>query len=697
MRREPSRHMQTDYTLLSVDVWDTLLRRPCHPDEVKLFSSRYIYLSYHKRLKPEFHDPLLILGKRREIEETIARHNRARGLDGEYAIEDVMEKLASAVLTVRNAEEAKKIRADVIEAEIRHECSIAYADDTISALLTGYSATQSIFLSDFYMSPDQVRRILAHAGADTRVMTGHTSSGHLLSKSSGRLFRAVHEAYSLLPREHLHIGDHAVSDRSVPARLGISAKRYVNRAESRLRLRRERLGRARLSGSGIDPLVRELSARLRSIRPPQGLTGTQKKLLSLGARHSLIFYAFVLFVIEEAIKNGIGRIYYFSREGYFFSRIHEEIRKRNPLGMPIPDCEVLQVSRKSTFAASLFDCSVKEMRRLWNLHTKQSMEDLFMSLDIDISGYASMIQSHCIDAREKIKNPGDDERIRNLFRDWAFIKKLKRETAGKRKMLLAYLSAHGIRDDRSPLFIVDIGWRGSVQDNLAAILPGKTIRGCYLGLHGFLNEQPRTAIKKSYGPDGNRDPLEALFPIHFESVLETLSNTDRGSARGYARRGKSITAIEETFEGEARVWRDSVRFFQEGALAAAGIFTEYVRDHALSSRELRPAFDRALTRLIVNPPIVLARAFRALHHNETFGLGRIENMKEAISFPFALLLKSFFKKTSRGAAVEALRRTRWPHAALKLRSRLMHLLLKGVLRNVLLGRKWYGLFSKEDE
>ena len=32
------------YKLLSLDIWDTILRRKCHPDAIKVYTSREFYL-----------------------------------------------------------------------------------------------------------------------------------------------------------------------------------------------------------------------------------------------------------------------------------------------------------------------------------------------------------------------------------------------------------------------------------------------------------------------------------------------------------------------------------------------------------------------------------------------------------------------------------------------------------------------------
>ena len=37
--------------IISFDIWDTIIKRKCHPEEVKLATARYIILKYENKLK----------------------------------------------------------------------------------------------------------------------------------------------------------------------------------------------------------------------------------------------------------------------------------------------------------------------------------------------------------------------------------------------------------------------------------------------------------------------------------------------------------------------------------------------------------------------------------------------------------------------------------------------------------------------
>nr|WP_152659078.1 hypothetical protein [Pantoea sp. 3.5.1] len=78
------------FKLKTVDVWDTLLRRKCHPDTIKYATAKYLYFKFIK-----FHginNIKIIFDKRVEIEREIGRETALSGYDDEYLFEDVIYK-----------------------------------------------------------------------------------------------------------------------------------------------------------------------------------------------------------------------------------------------------------------------------------------------------------------------------------------------------------------------------------------------------------------------------------------------------------------------------------------------------------------------------------------------------------------------------------------------------------------------------
>ena len=54
--------------IISFDIWDTIIKRRCHPEEIKLNTAKYITLKYGKQLKDKYKNIYEILKLRDSIE-----------------------------------------------------------------------------------------------------------------------------------------------------------------------------------------------------------------------------------------------------------------------------------------------------------------------------------------------------------------------------------------------------------------------------------------------------------------------------------------------------------------------------------------------------------------------------------------------------------------------------------------------------
>src|SRR5262249_41459356 len=157
--------------------------------------------------------------------------------------------------------------------------------------------------------------------------------------------------------------------------------------------------------------------------------------------------------------------------------------------------------------------------------------------------------------------------------------------------------------------------------------PDTAVYGNYLGLQSLLNAQPPNARKRAFGPDENRDESLRTVSIRYVAPIEMLTNSDTGSVTGYVESAAGVVAAKEHDPGEDRIHHDFIRHFQQGVLSAIDEISDWVQVHAISADELRGPCLRMLTELITRPPRVLADAFFALQHNETFGLGAYTNKR----------------------------------------------------------------------
>jgi hypothetical protein len=304
------------------------------------------------------------------------------------------------------------------------------------------------------------------------------------------------------------------------------------------------------------------------------------------------------------------------------------------------------------------------MMRLWTLYSIQSMEALFTTLGLDVHAFVPILRHHDIDPAEVITYPWQDERVKKLFADPDFTDPIHAERDRRRDVLDEFLRNQQFlgQGDR---MIVDIGWRGSIQDNLAHAYPDMHIDGLYLGLQRYLNEQPQNTTKRAFLADENQpnDPFGYL--VRHVKPMEMMCNAIGGSVAGYVGRDGTAQPVFALDPEEDRVHTEFVAHFQAGVLAGVPAVFDWARREAVTLNELSRIARERMRDLIWSGDPLLARAFFCLRHNETFGVGR--SIEHARSMSLVDCLVALAARGHRERALAPLRSSGWPHAVLRSR------------------------------
>ncbi len=594
----------SDKGTLSLDIWDTILRRTCHPDETKLRAARALGL-LGSRENPKLSNlhPADILQTRRLAEALVADENC------EYQFSDM------AVEWLRLLGINKFGTDRLVNIEVAIEKDATQPDPTICALIRAWPG-RKIAISDFYLPAEKLREILEHNGI-VKLDAIYSSCDALQTKRQGNLYPSVLAKEGVAPRSVLHLGDNRLADVDQAKSHGITALHYVSAAHlDRTKVQSVRL-ESHLAGDSSKH-ERELLELAIACGDNAGsgtnTYGTPLEALAIPA------FGFALHILEEAIRRGVDRIDFMSREGVFFKRITQLLVEADVFDLGVyPDGVTLEVSRRATFTASLSNFSAKELMRIWSQYNTQSIKTLAISTGIDPVVLKPFAIKHGLRMDQPITSPWRDDRVRAILTDRKLGLIMKDILAQKRSELMNYLNAQGFADpSRQSHMIVDIGWRGTIQDNLAYLIKAP-IHGVYLGLDTFLNPQPANTTKSGYLMDRNNDPLYGLSEV---AALEFLFNTPGGTVIGYEN-GK---VIRDIIPGEEKVVLTDVSRFQDRLIEAIRPVARYVRDHGLVSADLLRTSRSLVQAYLDKPPTDVASAFLRLEHNETFGTGNTEKL-----------------------------------------------------------------------
>lgn len=604
---------------VSVDVWDTLLRRDCHPDEIKLQSARFLLFRAFVHLRPAYWDIVALFRARLDAE-----RRSAVAEDQDARLEDSIALwLAQVFKPEDHSASAASLHKELIVHELLAERRCLRPDTTMSSLLP-LVAVPMVFASDHYLSATQIRALLEHNHLAKFFATGFVSSQHAATKRSGRLFDRILADLALPPDQVVHIGDNPETDVAMPKAKGIRALRYSSATEENRTLWFGEAFHRRLDGDLTLHRRRVLMIVERLATHFEVNASDARR--AAGARISPIFISFVLRVLADAIGRQPNRVFFFRREGIFLKKLYDAIREADPFNITAPASELLDVSRTATFSASLSRLSVPQLMRLWHQYDTQSFSALAASLGLDQSIAEEAAARQGLDFHEPVAKPWLSEKFIAALADPSLLSHAQSRFAEQKSLLLAHLSQKGFLSQRKEAsVVVDIGWRGTIQDSIC-LLTNQEIVGHYLALYKYLTPQPSNVTKYGWLGDENKGDVLNIEEV---AVLEALCSAPGGTVVGYRDELDCVAPVLLKSDQEEEAIATHYAAIQEGILAAVSPLCDYVRAHGLTPEDLLDLARNLTSALIQSPPRAIADAFFSLGHNEMFGNGRIFNLSGA--------------------------------------------------------------------
>ncbi len=616
--------------LVSFDVWDTVLRRDCHPDEVKLYASSMLWRLLQRRNEPLDLNAVELFKLRRFAE------YRASDSQYEYSYAAMMREWLS-LCGIHSGPVADSLGSQVMEAEILHELAVTRIDPTCLAMLVALPDVRKVAISDFYFSSEVLKRLLNHHGLSDHFQSIYVSCDFMKTKREGALFDEVLTRENILPKDVLHVGDNHKADYEMALKCGMDAFHYVQaNEEKRKEYLREHLN-ALLAGGGPilrDRLVREafgmgaggvrsgVVERARKETEAASVPSDMFEHVNSIDLLAIVFAGFGLFIMDKALSAKADKVFFATREGLFFRRVHDLLAARDVLGVgQYPSSSIIEVSRRATFAASLRSASTPELMRMWSMYSTQSMKAFAKSLNLDPERMQSFASEFDIPFEDPIEYPWQDERLVLMFDDPSFRGWLSAEIISQREALWDYLERIGFEPaENRTRFMVDIGWRGSIQDNLAFIVNGR-IDGAYVALFRYLAEQPLNVRKHGFLVDENKDGDS--FNGGDVASLEFITNSCGGSVTGY----EHGVAIREAFSSEELLIKNEILPVQDAILERIESLLPLLSRSPLTwTSNWRFIARTALKQYIEKPDAGIAEIFQRLEHNETFGVGGVQRI-----------------------------------------------------------------------
>lgn len=655
--------------VVAFDVFDTLLRRRVEPEWVKDRIASMLATCPPHASHPQagcrwkggrtlVHDAAAATRRirklRRALEATLAQQHAAAGRDGEFTLRELLAALLPKVGLPADPPQ--------VEALFRHELELERlaTDPTpgIAGVLTTLAAAgvSLVFISDMYLGADAIRGLLDHHGLARCFQRGFCSCDVGASKRTGRLFEHVLTELALAPSELLFVGDSLAADVRPARRLGIDVVHVRDRRELRRRRRLvvlAELARRRRWWQGRHAC--ELIEQDADLPDPAG-TATRVALLLAPA-----LTAFVLDLLDQVRRRRLDQLAFISREGPTLLRIYRRLRRRldpdAPLGVFLP------VSRRSTFLAALPAFDPAALEPLWRRYPQQSLRTLLASCSLPDQPFIPLAAQHGLPDPDRILEAGPaapplcrwlaDPQVQSAFRQ-------HRDRA--RTLLFDLLRQRGLLDGTRTVGLVDIGWFGSIQDNLQRLLttlrdPPRLV-GLYLGL---LSRRP-DPDRLGFLADIRRGDFTEQAVFSNGAIFEIFTSVACGTITGYhRRRGRVRPQLEP--DPAASAMRPIASAVRRELFAWAERFAACWPLAEADAAALRLAALDRLRRFVLYPTRAEARWFFTLTHGESFG--RLGSARWGPPLRWRDVLRGGPLHTMPKRIIQNLERTFWPQGYLR--------------------------------
>lgn len=257
--------------------------------------------------------------------------------------------------------------------------------------------------------------------------------------------------------------------------------------------------------------------------------------------------AFVCWVLEEAQKNGIKRLYFLARDGYPFYCIARKICSVRQWDM---ECRYLKVSRYSLRTAQYhlpgedaltyicgggMDVTLEKIMRRAGLTWEESLRI------VELLGRRDQYQKKLL--------PSELRQIKEDLRGLPeFVEPVKLHSRERYPDTVGYLAQEGLFED-IPCGIVDSGWIGTIQKSIDSLIRSadaagrvKTPEGYYFGLY----EIPRDADRRKYHGFYFEPAGQIGRKAHFANCLfEAVYSAPEGMTMGYRHLGDGYEPVED--------------------------------------------------------------------------------------------------------------------------------------------------------
>jgi predicted HAD superfamily hydrolase len=628
------------------DYFDTLITRTVFPEATKQLTAKRIGGLVGNSLEWG-----TVYELRAGLEKQLCRENADSGYDLEFSLDEIaarlfesLEKIHDFPRWVTETHFAKIFVNIELQTEIlvQKPCPVMF--DLLHFLHD--NGIRLCLISDFYLPKLQFKKLLDHHSIGALFENIFISADFKLSKGgSGRLYREVASMMQCETGDMLMIGDNIHADCNMAKRVGLQTL-HLDRTEQHAKYNELK----QLSQRSIPGQI-TLEEKFKKI--------FEKNRSPFFAEMGLSLWLFTHRLFLQLIKDGVSELFFCSKEGEFLKKIFVQYQKQC-FGEQIIQSHYLLVSRKATFICSLDSIESEDFSRLFCNYSDISFKEFLLSLNFSEETAQNICKVHSLEYEKKIQNLKNKRKFEGLIASHVFREQYETHRLEQKKNFQRYIQGFGAPIEKNGIALVDVGWKGSIQNNIYKSFDGKiAARGYFIG---SLSPTDVSENNKKNGILFCDVPEHSPF-IHAynnnRSLFEMLLGATHGSADGYFTKDafKTQKAARKSIEKpgctidddlvvtvldlpeERELYNQKIKPLQDSFMA---MNYELTKEYCLNIENCPGLewFARQHARMVFKPRKSEIEFFSRLYHLENFGLFEFTDFQAERNIPLRRKFKN---------------------------------------------------------
>lgn len=401
------------------------------------------------------------------------------------------------------------------ELKVENESLSLDMDSINKAIMAKEQGKNVGIISDFYLGTEELIQFLSKAGADGSIFKKiFVSSEYGRKKRTGNLYKQVLLELQIDAGRCLMYGDNLVSDYEMAKCAGLISCHY-------------------------------------KYQNPNVEVGIKKGLSAIENRHrrepfsnyAFGVYYYIQQIYHTAVTRNYKKIIFLAREGYLLKLLFDDYQKSMSNKIKT---EYLYVSRLSTLLPSLNTLEKENFTAVLGQYSDISLFAFLKNLQFDERTTIQISSELGIDPNKIIYGFAKSEEFIKLKNNSLFRNTYEEKRNAAVESMMGYIEP--LVSGQEEIVLVDIGWKGTMQDNLSKAFNGRPIVGLYYGIFAQTGNEGNNNRKE--GIVFNRFPERTRFYYAWEfetHLTEQLFAAPHGSTKGYlCDKGVYIPILEQS-------------------------------------------------------------------------------------------------------------------------------------------------------